>query len=340
MDYEMKTFEDVTFQNGLEAIQTTALGLIPDGEFVDEKPKPKTYEVEIEGMDGKLDYTEATTGTVKFGNRKLTMPFTAIVEPEEQRAWMRTVMTKLHGKKFPITLASDPSVYYYGRVTVDIRAQGRNAKVKIFADCDPYLREWEPATATDADITANTTIINLSNNNVASEANLTEFRYGANGQPYTDWSMFNALTFSWTPNAPTYKGKKQVKIGVGSVEGLWYHEWSVENEGYFSLTKRDLNMEGIDLATINLIRIGVAERAMVSGSAVVKTIEVNAGAKAAELTTTTTATGAKVLVGGNVYKIPAGTSADEGMVLQPGTNYVYTSASAPVTLRWNREWMG
>ena len=77
-------------------------------------PIPKTYTVDIEGMDGSLDLSECF-GEIKYSNRTLKFTFETIEKIPDWQSRMSMISSLLHGQKMKITVWSDPDFYYVGR---------------------------------------------------------------------------------------------------------------------------------------------------------------------------------------------------------------------------------
>lgn len=102
-------------------------------------PKPKTKEIEIEGSDGVLDYTEYFGG-VKYENRSLSFVFSKMnIVPDGFLALFSVVQNALHGQKMQVILDDDPAHYYYGRVLVnEWKSNKRVGEIVIEVDAEPY----------------------------------------------------------------------------------------------------------------------------------------------------------------------------------------------------------
>ena len=101
-------------------------------------PPPKTYIVDIEGMDGKLDLSESL-GEVKYNNRTLKFTFESIEKITDWQAKMKDISSFLHGQKMKISIWSDPDFYYIGRCYIDeYNSNARLGKMVISCDCKPY----------------------------------------------------------------------------------------------------------------------------------------------------------------------------------------------------------
>lgn len=102
-------------------------------------PKPKTKEIEVEGSDGFLDYTEYFGG-VKYENRQLSFNFSKMnIVPDGFLALFSVVQNALHGQKMQVILDDDPAHYYYGRVLVnEWKSNKRVGEIVIEVDAEPY----------------------------------------------------------------------------------------------------------------------------------------------------------------------------------------------------------
>ena len=113
----------------------------------------KTYEQDIPGMDGVLDFTESLTGgDVKYKIRTLTLEF----ETPEQDYYdwgirISEIANYLAGRKYKIILDNDPDFYYIGRLNVEVEKSDRvEGTLTLSGSVDPYkyekfssLENWE-----------------------------------------------------------------------------------------------------------------------------------------------------------------------------------------------------
>ena len=116
-------------------------------------PEAKTYEQDIPGMDGVLDFTESLTGgDVKYKIRTLTLEF----ETPEQDYYdwgirISEIANYLAGRKYKIILDNDPDFYYIGRLNVEVKKSDRvEGTLTLSGSVDPYkyekfssLENWE-----------------------------------------------------------------------------------------------------------------------------------------------------------------------------------------------------
>lgn len=103
-----------------------------------EAPLVKNIDVELEGGDGKIDFTEYF-GDVHYENRKLSFEFSTIEPQEDFMTIFSMLQNTLHGRRMKIVLDDDKDFYYYGRVEVDKwKSNKRIGKITINVDCEPY----------------------------------------------------------------------------------------------------------------------------------------------------------------------------------------------------------
>ena len=101
-------------------------------------PSPKTYTVNIEGMDGALDLSECF-GEMKYENRTIKFTFESIDKITDWQAKMTKISSFLHGQKMKITTWSDPDFYYVGRCQIDeYNSNSKLGKIVISCDCEPF----------------------------------------------------------------------------------------------------------------------------------------------------------------------------------------------------------
>ena len=126
---------DVKFNNEISAfkdwnIVLTNVDISP--------PTPKTMTVDIKGMDGSLDLTEALTDDVKYSNRSVKLTFEVM---DDIRFYKTTteIANYLHGKQVTFVLSNDEDYFYKGRASINQwSCSKRKGKIVIEVDCDPY----------------------------------------------------------------------------------------------------------------------------------------------------------------------------------------------------------
>ena len=127
-------------------------------------PGAKLVEIDVMGMDGVLDLTEAVTGSVRYGKRTLRFVFDA--RNCGYRKWadlISEISNKIHGKKVRIVLDCDNEYYYEGRCTVDTsKINDITSEFVITCECYPYKTAvasengdwlWDPFSFVDGVIT-------------------------------------------------------------------------------------------------------------------------------------------------------------------------------------------
>lgn len=103
-------------------------------------PELKTNNVDLDGMDGTLDLSEALTGTISYTDRTVSATFwTDHGTREERSLLLRNIRQALHGKKVKIVEPDDPEHYLYGRVKIKDEVNNKVfATFTIEAVCEPW----------------------------------------------------------------------------------------------------------------------------------------------------------------------------------------------------------
>ena len=111
-------------------------------------PEPKTNLVELDGMSGSLDLSEALTGEITYKDRTVSATFWTDYGSFKDRSLMLNEIVKcLHGKKVKIIEPDDPTHYFYGRVVVkSINNIMPYATFTIEAQCEPWKYAVEQTT--------------------------------------------------------------------------------------------------------------------------------------------------------------------------------------------------
>lgn len=103
-------------------------------------PEPKTNYIDLDGMSGSLDLSEALTGEITYQDRTVTATFwTDTGYRKDRERLLQTIRTALHGKKVKIIEPDDPEHYFYGRVKVKGYVNHlAYAELEIEAVCEPW----------------------------------------------------------------------------------------------------------------------------------------------------------------------------------------------------------
>jgi phage-related protein len=92
-------------------------------------PEPKTNYIELDGMSGTLDLSEALTGEITYRDRTVTASFwTDEGSRVERSLLLGNIIASLHGRKIKIIEPDDPEYYFNGRI-----------KIKSSSNTIPYL---------------------------------------------------------------------------------------------------------------------------------------------------------------------------------------------------------
>ena len=130
-------------------------------------PEPKTNYVELDGMSGSLDLSEALTGEITYKDRTVSATFwTSEGNHKERERLMSKIIATLHGRKFKIVEPDDPDHYFYGRVK--IKSQSNNLaylEFSIEATCEPWRYALEDTTRI-IDVNNQTVTAVINNNGV------------------------------------------------------------------------------------------------------------------------------------------------------------------------------
>lgn len=107
------------------------------------KPEARTNTVEVEGMDGVLDFSEYF-GEIMYDNRELELEFSTARPVSEFPRLYSDVCNAIDGKRLKVVLSEDPDYYWMGRVSVsEWKSNGRIGTLTISVDCEPYKYKAE-----------------------------------------------------------------------------------------------------------------------------------------------------------------------------------------------------
>lgn len=113
--------------------------MIPKSKITFAPPEVRTETVDVPGMMGELDMTEAL-GSVSYRNRRGTVEF-LVMDADEYATVYSSVLTHFHGQRMNIVLDDDPAFFYTGRLSVnDWRSVESFATLALDYDLDPLKR--------------------------------------------------------------------------------------------------------------------------------------------------------------------------------------------------------
>ena len=110
----------VTFINegDVEKHTFTDFGIYPKSKGMPDPPEVQTEYIDIPGMDGRLDATQALDGIVHYKDRDYEQDF-LIIDPEaDWHSIYSNMLNFMHGRKMRVVFDDDPLWYYEGRLSV------------------------------------------------------------------------------------------------------------------------------------------------------------------------------------------------------------------------------
>lgn len=114
---------------------------------------PRTSYVQVPGMDGSLDLTEAL-GAVNYADRELAWTF-ALYPGDDWAERRRKVSNAINGIACQITPDDETGWYYDGRVSVDACASDKLLRtITVKAVCRPWRYKIAPTIVTRTDLGA------------------------------------------------------------------------------------------------------------------------------------------------------------------------------------------
>ena len=130
------SFHVIDTEEDFHSFKDLKLVLAP---FVIPPAKPKINLLDIEGMDGSLDLTEAN-GEIKYFDRELKFTFTVFPQDDCTFEERQTIVSNaINGKRCKITLDKDPDYYFIGRCMVnDHLCDKMLRQIVVIATVSPY----------------------------------------------------------------------------------------------------------------------------------------------------------------------------------------------------------
>lgn len=118
-------------------------------------PELEENYIQVPGMDGVLDMTEAVTGRPIFKSREIKVNFGGLRERQSWDSVISDMRNKIHGQKIKLTFDNDPDYYWIGRAEiVDFdRSRDLGTFTLSLPNADPYKYdinssaddwEWDP----------------------------------------------------------------------------------------------------------------------------------------------------------------------------------------------------
>lgn len=103
-------------------------------------PQAKTKYVNLDGMNGTLDLSEALSGEIMYNDRTITASFLLTDGTFlERNIALQNIINKIHGKKLQIIDPDYPKRYFLGRVSVkSFKNILPYAEMSIEAVCEPW----------------------------------------------------------------------------------------------------------------------------------------------------------------------------------------------------------
>ena len=134
-----------------------------------DEPTPNTKYIDIDGMNGSLDLSEALTGEVTYQDRTISATFfTDNGNYKERGRLLRSIIASLHGRKIKIIEPDDPSHYFLGRVKIKSHENTiPYAQFSIEATCEPWRYAIDESIRS-VTVNNNTVSVIINNNGVKS----------------------------------------------------------------------------------------------------------------------------------------------------------------------------
>jgi hypothetical protein len=112
--------------------------IITDKSITD--PEPKTNLIELDGMSGTLDLSEALTGEITYKDRIISASFlTDVGNYKDRDKLLKEIKSNLHGKKVKIIEPDDIEHYYIGRIKFNNSTNNlAYATLGFEATCEPW----------------------------------------------------------------------------------------------------------------------------------------------------------------------------------------------------------
>lgn len=104
-------------------------------------PETQTYYIDIPGMDGQLDLSEALTNEVQYKSRTIKLTFYIVGDMTRWFIIASKIQNILHGQKCKIIFDKDPSYFWTARIKVDTTHSKRTNIITMECTAEPYKYE-------------------------------------------------------------------------------------------------------------------------------------------------------------------------------------------------------
>lgn len=292
-------------------------------------PEPKLTTYDVQGADGVLDLTEATTGEVKYGNRTITMPFAFRTKWHE--AALSALRQKLHGKVLDIVLDEDPEYFWHGRLSVVPGESTPNSmQVTITCDAEPYKRRRQQTNVHIVLDNSSEEEIELAKNEYTSPYTTnSNFLLGSKDLPTGDWRMIDQIRIEWPVDAKKSRFAESRKWYIYDAEGHSAELPMPNREDVYSTVvyRQELETMGINVSIIYRVLVSGVGQCMLIGTSynAQKVIILNERELVVPLWDVS-GTGVEVMLNGVYRCIDAGETEDPELVLREGANEVMLKA--------------
>lgn len=102
-------------------------------------PQVKTQIIDIPGVSGTIDLTEALTGNIPYQNRTIELEFKYLSDfGEDYHTVQSNVMNFCHGKEVKVLFDNDSKFYWIGRASVESSKERGYQTIIIEIDAKPY----------------------------------------------------------------------------------------------------------------------------------------------------------------------------------------------------------
>lgn len=188
--------------------------------------EPKTNYIDIPYGNGSIDLTEALTGEVSYGDRKLNF---SLVFPANKAQWNaihKQLIADVHGRRLSVVMPQYPDYVFNGRVAVGKLDEDNSiATVAIAVTADPYMLKNQVTNFNGTIPEAGNLAIKLSNDRMATLPEFTtsaEVKIDFNGGSYTHsagtFTLANIM-LAQGENALTVTGAAGTTVKIEYQEG-------------------------------------------------------------------------------------------------------------------------